>query len=264
MELTIRHVTRYDFCKPVLYNLQQLRMHPKSRAGQVVRHWAVHVQGGDISLAYQDQHNNHVDLAVLAPNATHVEIVSEGVVETVNTHGIVGQQGGHVPLWMFLRPTELTKPGKRIAALAKDIGDASSVAGLHALSAAILGAMPYQIEDTGVSDSAEDALTRGHGVCMDHAHVFIAAARKLGIPARYVSGYLMIEGGGEQTASHAWAEAHVENLGWVGFDISNGISPDDRYVRVATGLDYRDAAPVSGISFGDHSENLVVSVSVEQ
>ena len=68
----------------------------------------------------------------------------------------------------------------------------------------------------------------------------------------------------EQEATHAWAEAHVENLGWVGFDVSNGISPDQRYVRVATGRDYRDAAPVTGVSIGSANEDLLVSVAVEQ
>lgn len=88
--------------------------------------------------------------------------------------------------------------------------------------------------------------------------------RLAGIPARYVSGYLMMNDRIEQEATHAWAEAHIEGLGWVGFDISNGISPDPRYVRVATGRDYRDAAPVTGISFGGTEQVLTVDVAVEQ
>ena len=101
-------------------------------------------------------------------------------------------------------------------------------------------------------------------MCQDHAHIFIGAARALGIPARYVSGYLMMNDRIEQEAAHAWAEAQVDGLGWVGFDVSNGISPDPRYVRVATGRDYRDAAPVTGISFGAATEDLHVDVAVEQ
>ncbi|MEC7819089.1 MAG: transglutaminase family protein, partial [Pseudomonadota bacterium] len=108
------------------------------------------------------------------------------------------------------------------------------------------------------------ALGKGAGVCQDHAHIFIGAARMLDIPARYVSGYLMMDDRVEQDATHAWTEAYVEGLGWVGFDISNGISPDQRYVRVATGRDYRDAAPVTGISFGTASQELEVEVAVEQ
>jgi transglutaminase-like putative cysteine protease len=115
-----------------------------------------------------------------------------------------------------------------------------------------------------VDTKAEDALEAGRGVCQDHAHVFIAATRLLGYPARYAGGYLMMNDRVQQDAGHAWAEAHVEGLGWVGFDVSNAISPDARYVRVATGLDYREAAPVSGMRFGAASESLDVSIQVQQ
>ena len=104
----------------------------------------------------------------------------------------------------------------------------------------------------------------GSGVCQDHAHIFIGIARALDIPARYVSGYLMMDDRIDQEATHAWAEAHVEHLGWVGFDISNGISPDQRYVRLATGRDYRDAAPITGISIGATTRELSVQVAVER
>ena len=107
-------------------------------------------------------------------------------------------------------------------------------------------------------------MEQGGGVCQDHAHIFIAAARMLDIPARYVSGYLMMNDRIEQEATHAWAEAYVQNLGWVGFDISNQISPDTRYVRVATGRDYRDTAPITGISFGAVEEDLHVDLAIEQ
>ena len=125
-------------------------------------------------------------------------------------------------------------------------------------------AIQYEPGWTDVDTKAEDALERGHGVCQDHAHVFIAAARLLGYPARYAGGYLMMNDRIHQDAGHAWAEVYVEGLGWVGFDISNAISPDSRYVRVATGLDYREAAPVSGMRFGAASESLDVSIQVQQ
>jgi transglutaminase-like putative cysteine protease len=135
---------------------------------------------------------------------------------------------------------------------------------LHNLSNTIREAIGYETGHTNVNTTAEQAIAACHGVCQDHAHVFIAAARALDIPARYVSGYLMMNDRIEQEATHAWAEAWVHNLGWVGFDISNGISPDPRYVRVATGRDYRDAAPITGVSFGAASENLHVELAVEQ
>jgi transglutaminase-like putative cysteine protease len=98
----------------------------------------------------------------------------------------------------------------------------------------------------------------------DNAHIFMAATRMMGHPSRYVSGYLLMDGVKDQVASHAWAEAHIGGLGWVGFDCTNDTCPDERYVGVATGRDYRDAAPVSGILLGQANERLAVSVTVEQ
>jgi transglutaminase-like putative cysteine protease len=134
---------------------------------------------------------------------------------------------------------------------------------LHSLSALIRERITYEAGRTNSTTTAEEAASHGFGVCQDHAHVFIGAARAGGIPARYVSGYLLMDDRIEQEATHAWAEAHVEGLGWVGFDVSNGISPDPRYVRVATGSDYRDAAPVTGISIGAAEEVLTVGLTVE-
>ncbi|MEO0643449.1 MAG: transglutaminase family protein, partial [Pseudomonadota bacterium] len=135
---------------------------------------------------------------------------------------------------------------------------------LHALSARIAEEVEYETNTSVVGTTAEEALTAGKGVCQDQTHVFIGAARAAHIPARYVSGYLMMDDRIEQEAAHAWAEAHIDGLGWVGFDIANGICPDPRYVRVATGRDYRDAAPVTGISFGQANEILTVNVEVEE
>ena len=110
--------------------------------------------------------------------------------------------------------------------------------------------MRYEIGHTDAETTAEAAMAAGRGVCQDHAHIFIGVARVLGIPARYISGYLMMNHRIDQEAGHGWAEAHVAGLGWVGFDVSNGISADARYVRIASGCDYREAAPVTGISYG--------------
>jgi transglutaminase-like putative cysteine protease len=135
---------------------------------------------------------------------------------------------------------------------------------MHELAGAVHAAIRYETGRSDVGWSAEEALAAGHGVCQDHTHAFLACARYLDIPARYVSGYLMMNDRVEQSATHAWAEAHLPDLGWVGFDVSNGISPDTRYVRVATGLDYGDAAPVSGTRYGSGGERLSVVVQVQQ
>jgi transglutaminase-like putative cysteine protease len=264
MLLKITHTTQYSFDAPIPYGLQKLRLTPKSRSGQRIVSWDLKVEGGRRELTYTDHHNNQVDLVNAEPGARLIRITVKGEVETAASHGIIGAHGGYVPLWMFLRQTALTKPGKLVAAVGRGIDLSDRIAGLHELSAAVLAAVRYDKAAEDVAISAEDAMARGFGVCQDHAHIFIAAARKLGVPARYVSGYLLTDDARPQTASHAWAEAHVPDLGWVGFDVSNGISPDERYVRLATGLDYSGAAPVSGLVLGDHVEKLVVSVEVGQ
>ncbi len=146
--------------------------------------------------------------------------------------------------------------------LAAATGGASPLDRMHDLMHRTAGLVRYETGVSHVGWTAEDALSAGYGVCQDMAHVFVAAARALGVPARYVSGYLMMQDRIAQDATHAWAEAHVDGLGWVGFDPSNGISPDMRYVRVATGLDYAEAAPVSGLRTGTGEERLTVAVEV--
>jgi transglutaminase-like putative cysteine protease len=134
---------------------------------------------------------------------------------------------------------------------------------MHALMAAIAETVEYKRDATGPETTAEQALELKAGVCQDHAHIFISAARLMGLPARYVSGYMLDESAMD-AASHAWAEAHVPGLGWVGFDPANLICPDERYVRIASGLDYADTAPVSGMVVGTSPEMIAVTVSVEQ
>jgi transglutaminase-like putative cysteine protease len=266
MKLKIHHRTHYRFERPMPYGLQRLRLIPKENAAQSIIRWDTKIEGGKVEADYTDYHNNHILLVSIDRGATEIIVSCDGEVQTNDTAGILGRHGGHVPLWYFLRPTKLTKPSAEIQSLARSVEGAKAepLATLHALSAKILEKVAYTLGRTDSETTAEMALNAGHGVCQDHAHIFVAAARVLGFPARYVSGYLMLTDIIEQEASHAWAEAHVDGLGWVGFDISNGISPDTRYVRVATGNDYAEAAPISGMSYGGGDQSMVVSLAVEQ
>jgi transglutaminase-like putative cysteine protease len=266
MRLKILHTTTYHFDQPVPYGLQQLRLIPKTRAGQVVRAWHMEIEGGRLQTEFSDHHQNRVSLISFDPEATSIVVHCEGEVENADLHGIIGKHGGFAPLWFFRRSTDLTRAGPNVRRLAKGLREevAEDIPRLHALSARIMAEVPYEIGATHSGTSAEEAIERGAGVCQDHSHIFVAAARSMGYPARYVSGYLMMNDRVHQDASHAWAEAHVEGVGWVGFDISNGISPDTRYVRVATGLDYREAAPVSGLRFGAGGEALSIDIQVQQ
>ena len=266
LKLQVRHTTHYAFAKPVVHALQRLRLTPKETQGQRIIDWRMTFDNAHAELQYDDQHFNHVTLIGLAPGANEVTVTCEGVVETEDNAGVIGRHSGHLPLWSFLRQTPLTRPGAKLRALlreAQGAGGETPLDFLHSLSGLIRERVVYETGRTHSATTAEEAVVHGYGVCQDHAHIFIGAARASGIPARYVSGYLMMDDRIEQEATHAWAEAHVEGLGWVGFDVSNGISPDPRYVRVATGLDYREAAPIAGITFGRGSEAMTVTLKVE-
>ncbi len=264
MKLHIRHETRYDFDAPVPFGLQQLRKTPKSFRNQSIVSWNTQITGGRKELAFEDYHRNTVELISFDANTQSISLISEGVVEVEDTHGVLGRHEGSTPLWLFKRGTTQTTPGKGVAELIGALPKCELLEQMHALSEKIRAQVAYQIGGSHPSWSAEDALKAGRGVCQDHAHIFITCARQIGVPARYVSGYLMMNETELQDATHAWAEVHLNGLGWVGFDVSNGISPDDRYVRVATGLDYAQAAPVIGNRIGTAGEQLTVQLQVAQ
>lgn len=266
MLLTVKHTTRYVFADKVTHGLQRLRLKPKSTHGQEVLDWRMTLEGAETQASYEDQHYNHVDLVSIEPGVPEVVVTCEGTVRTADNNGVVGQNFGLMPLWCFLRPTKLTRPGPKVRQLLAGIEeDRSDMLGyLHTLSRVIGEQVDYVPGTTDSQTTAEQALAAGKGVCQDHAHILIAAGRMLDVPMRYVGGYLRMNDRTEQEAGHGWAEAHVPGLGWVGFDVSNAICPDERYIRVATGCDYSEAAPVTGIAMGAGETRLDVHLSVDE
>ena len=266
MELQISHTTRYSFSYPIVHGLQRLRLKPKNTHGQEVLDWRMALTGARQEAIYEDEHHNSTTLVSMEPGGREVTVTCSGRVRTSDNAGVLGEHLGHMPLWCFLRPTPLTRAGRHVRSLTATLGREydNDIERAHALSALIIDRLAYRIGFTDAETTAEQALGSEGGVCQDHAHIFIAAMRHLGHPARYVSGYLMMNDRTQQDATHAWAEAHFDHIGWIGFDVSNGHSPDQRYIRVATGLDYRDAAPVRGMRYGTAQENLVVQLQVQQ
>jgi transglutaminase-like putative cysteine protease len=264
MLISIRHVTRYSYAEPVAYSIQSLRLTPSSFHGQRVIDWQVRVPGAGPPLTFKDGFGNVVNLITI--NAAHegLTIKASGTVETQDCNGVVAGLPKTTPPRVYLKETSQTKPDAAIRALASSVEGAELLGRLHALLGAVRDRVEYVPGATDVHTGAAEALADGKGVCQDHAHVFIAAARTLGVPARYVTGYLVLAEQSVSEAHHAWAEAWVEGLGWVGFDVANRICPTDRYVRLATGLDAAYAAPIVGSRRGGAAEKLDVSVEVQQ
>lgn len=267
MQLNVHHTTTYTYAQPTRRVIQLLRVTPSSFAGQAVLDWRVDVDRDAKLREGRDGYGNLTRMLYVDTAVQSLSISVSGRVLTENRHGIVLGVPHELPPEIFLRTTPLTAAGPAIAALARPAlsGKGGTIERLHRLVRRLKKRLRFDTGATQVETGAEQACAEGHGVCQDFAHIFIAAARANGIPARYVSGHLFRRDGQHgQEAGHAWAEAFVADLGWVAFDPVNGISTDDAYVRIACGLDYRDAAPVSGTRSGGGVEELTVEVRVSE
>ncbi len=261
MKIHIHHETVYTFTSPVARAVQYLRLTPRRDRCQRVLSWSV--SGPATLVDWTDGLGNRVTAASETHPGDRMTITVEGEVETSDTNGILPLDDG-LPPRMFLRSTPLTALDDALRAMAEPFArrraEEGDIPALHALMNDIADRVRYQSGTTDAQSTAAEALAHGCGVCQDHAHLFIACARHLGLPARYVSGYLAAGDG--TMASHAWAEAHVPSLGWVSFDPSNRQSATDQYVRLAIGHDYAGARPVSGIRSGGGEETMDVRLAV--
>ena len=266
MDIKVRHSTTYTYEHAGSSLVQRLRLTPPDLPSQKVVDWTIEAPGIEGALRYVDGFGNITHLLTPHGGMTEVTVVATGHVITTDSAGILGQDTCHVPVNAFLTETPITRANSTIRALARDYGKLDGVQQIHALSAGILEKVSYAVGTTTENTTASQAMINGTGVCQDHAHIFISAARLLGLPARYVSGYMIVGENEHAEASHAWAEVYLHGLGWVGFDVSNQISPDERYVRVSTGIDVVGATPIKGVRRGFHSgsENMSVQVLVEQ
>lgn len=268
MRLHIAHSTIYQYDEPAAGAIQLLRLTPRNHDGQYVVRWRIDVSPDARLSAREDAFGNITHVFSAAGPFRELSIAVEGEVETHGTDGVVRGTVERFPPSLYLRQTALTHTDAALAGLAGDIRIASggaALAGLHLLLQTLHRQIVYDLTLTNTRMSAAEAFAIKRGVCRDLTHIFIAAARCLGIPARYVAGYLQLaDGRVEQQAGHAWAEAFVPDLGWVGFDPANGVCPTDGYVRVAVSLDSLGAAPVRGTCYGIGGESLRVAISVDQ
>jgi len=266
MLIHVRHRTRYTYDHPVQSMIQALRLSPRNHEGQYVRRWQIDLDQQGTLRPGEDSFGNVLHMLSLDGPLTSLCITVEGEVEMLDTNGIVRGALEKFPSDLYLRETPLTLTDDAIADFARDIaGKAGSnkLKVLHGLLGGIHAEIVFDTEQTDTATTAIDAFRLKHGVCQDLSHIFVAAARHLGIPARYVGGYLMrTDDNIHQEAGHAWAEAYVDGLGWVGFDPANGICPTEAHIRVATGLDYLGASPIRGARLGGMAERMEVQVTV--
>ncbi len=257
MRIRIDHRTTYRYAEPAASLVQALRVTPCDHAGQHIVEWRVDADIDGSFHASRDAFGNHVTMFYASGPVGAVTVSVTGLADVSDTAGVIAGEET-LPPGAYLRATDLTQCDRGLLALADRFRGDGPLAAMHGLCAAIYQDMRFEIGTTSATTSAGSAFAAGHGVCQDFAHIFVAAARALHIPARYVSGHLARDEA--QEAAHAWAEAYVSDLGWVGFDPANGISPTDHYLRVAIGLDYLDAAPIRGSRRGGGEEILSVSV----
>ncbi len=183
----------------------------------------------------------------------------------------IRQWQGSFTLWDFTQPSALTRHSPALAAFVDRLGIEPVGDPLHALqrlSSTLYGSFEYVPGSTSAVSPVDHILETGRGVCQDYAHAMIAIARSWGVPARYVSGYLHIADPDRaddplpQTASHAWVECKLPELGWVGFDATNDSLAGQGHIRLAVGRDYGDVAPTSGILRGGGESRIEVEVQV--
>ena len=266
MRLRVQHSTTYRYDPPATGVIQVIRKTPRSFDGQYVAEWQIFVSTDSRMQTHQDAFGNITHVLTLG-TTEELTINVEGLVETHDTHGVIKGTDERFPPDFFLRQTALTATNARMQAFAGHLrgeSDGDVIGFLHTLMAQIGEHMSFEAAPSDTTATAIDAFGNARGRSQDYAHIFIACARGGGVPARFISGHYLRPDGKPQDGGHAWAEAFVPGLGWVGFDPANGMSPTESHVRVAVGLDYLGAAPVRGTHYGGGDETLAVAVKVQQ
>jgi transglutaminase-like putative cysteine protease len=266
MKLEIVHATRYRYSGPIAETVMELRLRPMDGNGQRCLEFELEVSSGIRPHAYQDGYGNNVHYFNLVRPHSSLSVTSRSVVET---GGAPDADPGEELVHDFLRFRSPVKdvPGIRELASRHPIADPSLGSAIEQalddLTMTISREFTYDRAVTTVYSAVDEVLALRAGVCQDFAHLFIAVARTMGVPARYVSGYIHAAGAAT-TASHAWAEAWVPGHGWVGYDATHPVRAADHHVRLAVGRDYSDAAPTRGIYIGSASGAMEVTVRTRE
>jgi transglutaminase-like putative cysteine protease len=267
MRLKLRHETRYLYDTPARGAIQILRLTPRNHEGQFVRRWRVEIDADCRLERDEDAYGNITHTFSIEGDVDSLTILVDGEIDITDEAGFVREAVERFPQGYWTSTTPLTMPSPAIQAFAADLASAEggdTLAFLHRLNATIFEEFSFDVDATHAATLASEAFAHKAGVCQDFAQVFIAAARSRGIPARYVSGYYQRTDTAHQDAGHAWAEAYVPDLGWLGFDPAHALCPNERYIRLAVGRDYLEAAPIRGSRRGGAGETLHVAVQLSE
>jgi transglutaminase-like putative cysteine protease len=267
MRICVAHETVYRYETPCSGVIQTLRLTPRNHTGQYVVDWRIDISADCRLEPQEDAFGNLTHAFSAAGPVSDLRLMVEGEVETQDTAGIVRGAVERFPPSLFLRETVLTCPDAALTAYAAEFEhpDGGTLDMLHSLLVRLHEDVTCDPDAPGAGSSAAEAFACKRANCRDLSHIFITLARLRGVPARYVAGYFRRdEGAAGPEIGHAWVEAHVPGLGWVGFDPANEICVTDQHIRVAIGLDHQGAAPVRGAHYGGGREEQAVKLVVAQ
>ncbi len=257
MRLSLRQHTRYDFAEPARHLLQVLRHTPRSFEGQRVSRWQIDVDIDCVLRPGEDGYGNVVHTFSARGPCETLNVLITGEIENFDTAGLVRRSAERLPPELYLRATASTTPDPALRAFVRDVASGeSALSKLHALMTRLHQTVRLDL-DRVESGPAAAVFAAASGNGADMAQVFVTCARLIGSPARVVNGFYKAEGG--PSLRHCWAEAHVDGLGWIGFDPAHDVCPQERHVRVATGLDGLAVAPVRGT----HVDGATVTLNIE-
>jgi transglutaminase-like putative cysteine protease len=268
MRIHISHATTYHYDTPPSAVTQLLRLTPRNHDSLYVVNWRIDLSEDCELHQHEDAFGNYTHSFTANGPFNRLSVAVDGEIDTQDTNGVVTGSIERFPPALFLRETPLTEPDSAVIEFAETVrsaGSSDTLALLHELLREVHREIEYDTDPTHAGTTAAEAFKLRRGVCQDLTHIYITAARQLGTPARYVSGHLYRDDRvTAQNAGHAWAEAYIDRLGWVGFDPANKICATDAHVRVAVGLDSLGAAPVRGTRYGGSGETMKVAVQVAQ
>lgn len=266
MRLRITHETTYRYTHPAARAIQMLRLTPQNHNGQFVADWRLDVSVDGRLTQIDDAFGNVAHSFTVDGPLDELVITAAGEVGTDDTAGIIRGAIERLPMPVYLRQTPLTTADEAIADFGQAIaaGSDDPLDLLHTLNRSLHERMNREPPALTPVRAAAEIFASGGGSAQELAHVFLAAARAVGAPCRYVAGYLFREEGArESDSAHGWAEAYIDGIGWIGFDPSLGVCPADAHVRVATALDWLGASPLRGARTGGDGETIAVRVIVD-